>query len=597
MRVPYRIVDTLAEVVKQLDPSLPLAIDSETLGFYGEFRLIQFYQRHLNEVLIVEWPDAFQFLAMFNSFEQVYHNAHYDITTTQVQAGMHTYIPAKFECTFLASRLALPDKESYSLDNVMSYVLGYDPYTRQGLNKSGLQKSDWSKKILSDDQLVYAATDVFYLLDVYDAVSSAFEDTNYQLDKSTLKSCWLFQWHGMPVDLDRLEAKLVENETIIKQAKSPINVNSYKQVRDYLGIDASDDLFLAELEIKGDEKAKLVRKVRKLRKQNSFMEKFKRTMTDSGRILGKFKPSARSGRLTSDDQNLQQLPRALKGLFGVRKDSGRILVYVDYPQLELRTIAAIVNCAAMIDLFREGKDLHTFTADFIFGSYDQVLAACDGDEEEAKTIYKRNRQIAKTCNFSLLYGGGIRMFISILIKTAMILLTEREGNTARKKWRMLWREIFAWQERGISDWKKGKMGATPLGRKYKANRMTDHLNIENQGAGAEVAKLALHYFMRDCFSQYPKEWNVLICDFIHDSFILEVPDDPVIYEQISHDLARCAQLAWFEMSKCFKVKDVPMPINIGVDYNWGDIENDDHENVYDYTLDAYATFGEANAEV
>lgn len=597
MRTPYRIVDSLAEAVKLLDPSKPLAVDSETLGLYGKFRLIQFYQRHLDEVLIVEWPNAFEFICALNSFHHVYHNAHYDITTTQIQGGMTTYVPKHVDCTFLLSRLAFSDKHAFSLDDVMTYVLGYDPYTRQGLNKKGLQKSDWKKAVLSDDQLVYAATDVYYLLDVYDQVEQYKDNTNYQLDMSTLNSCWLFQWHGMPVDLDRLEAKMSENNDVIKQTKMPINVNSYQQVRSYLGTEESDDLFLARLEVEGNEKAKLVRKIRSLRKQNSFMEKFKRTLTDSGRILGKFKPSARSGRLTSDDQNLQQLPRKLKKIFGVKPDSGRILVYVDYPQLELRTIAAIVNCAAMIKLFREGKDLHTYTADFIFGTYEQVLDMCEGDEEAAKVMYKRNRQIAKTCNFSLLYGGGISMFIGILIKTAMVLLTERESNVVRKKWRQLWREIYAWQERGIAAWKKGKQGSTPLGRKYSAQRMTDYLNIENQGAGAEVAKLAMHYFMRDHFHSYPKEWDVKLCNFIHDSFILEVPDEPEVYEQVSFDLARCCQLAWFEMSKCFAVKDVPMPINIGVGYNWGDIEDEEQENVYDYALEPYAMLEEANADV
>lgn len=591
MRTPYRMVDTLAEAVSFIDGSLPLFVDTEGLGLYKKTRLLQLYQAEWDAVIMVPWVEEFEVLTLLNNYHQVYHNAHYDLTTFQEQSKMFAYVPPNYDCTLLLSRLAIPDKEEYSLDAVMSYVLGYDPYDRQGLNKKALQKSNWKRDNLSDDQLAYAATDVYYMPQVWEAVCGAREDTSYKLDKHTLTYCLKFQWEGMPVDMKRLNSKLSSLNKEIKEANAPINVNSYQQVRSFLDTTESDDLALARMEISGNDKAKLVRAVRKKRKQVSFLEKFARLMV-SDRILGKFKPSARSGRLTSNDQNLQQLPRSLKEVFGVHPGEGRILLYADYPQLELRTICAIVHCTLMEQIFRDGTDLHTYTAEFIFGTMEAILAECDGDEEKAKKIWKRNRQIAKTCNFSLLYGGGINMFISILISAAGILIGEGEANRIRQKWRKLWKEIFGWQERGIKRWRAGQLGSTPLGRKYKAKRMTDYLNIENQGAGAECAKLALHYFMQDYHCNYPEDWDVKVCNFIHDSYILEVPDDPEVYKQIAEDLARCMQLAWFELSKCMKVKDLPMPINVAAGYNWGDIESDDVPNVFDYELEPYAMLKE-----
>lgn len=575
MKTPYILVGSLKEAIEQLDPSSELFLDTETVKLYGKIRLVQLYQKGMEHVLMVEWPNPFELFVSLTPFKKVLHNAHYDLTTIQ-ENSQYYQTPKNFECTFLLARLHFAEQEKFSLDDVMYYCLGFDPYERQGLNKAALQKSDWSKRVLTADQLLYAATDVYYLPQVWDQVKHKMDTISYKLDKHTLEYCLEFQWHGMPIDQARIAERIAKNSKAVAELNMPINVNSYQQVRKYLNCEASDDLALAKLELRGNEKAAAVRKTRKLLKQLSFLKKFK----EAGlRIRGKFKPSARSGRLTSDDENLQQLPRALKAMFGFSPDEGRVLLYADYSQLELRTVCAITACLLMADLYRKGADLHKYTAEFLFGATDDPVKA------------KWNRQVAKGCNFLLLYGGGVPMFVDVLIKQMMIWLQESEASVLRVRWRKLWREVYAWQEKGITDWRKGRLGSTPLGRQYLAKMMTDQLNIENQGAGAEVAKLALHYFMRDKYSSYPKEWNVLVCDFIHDSYILEAPNDPELYKVVAKDLAECMQLAWFEMSKCFKIKDLPMPVKVAVGYNWGDIEDEDIPNLYDFSLEPMAMYG------
>lgn len=575
MKTPYKVYSTLVDAFEMIRGDEPVFLDTETCGFYGKVRLLQMYQPHLDHVVLVEWPSLFEMMAMLGGFHNVYHNAHYDVTTMQEQSETR-WVPKALDDTFLLARLAFPQKEKFDLESVMTYAVGYDPYDRQGLDKKKLQKSKWDVLSLSEEQYLYAATDVYYMPQVWEAVNCMLDDPSYRLDMLVLHRCLDFQWNGMPVDKHKLFDLYETNEAKIKEVNVPINVNSWQQVRPYIGEEQSDDIALATFALRGNTKANDVRTVRKLRKQNSFLDKFD-TMDD--RIYGKFKPSARSGRLTSNDQNLQQLPRSTKGVFGYPSDSGRVLIYADYAQLELRTICAITVCTAMEQLFRDGADLHGFTAEMIFG----------------ENWTKAQRQLSKTYNFSFLYGGGIAMLITILIKTANVLMSEREATRDRKRWRNLWREIFAWQERGIRAFQQGRLGSTPMGRKYKAKMMTDQLNIENQGAGAEVAKLALHY-LGPTLDEWAKQ-DVYLVNFIHDSFIIDCPDDPEIYQPVAKKLAEAMQEAWFEMSKLYKIKDLPMPVEVKVGYNWGDIENDDIKDLWAYELEGMAMLERVNATV
>lgn len=546
--VPFKIVP-LQEVL--CCTSKPLFFDTETCGLYGKVRLAQFYQAGDEAVQLVEWPDQFQLMLLLNKHEVVMQNAHYDITVLQQETSTR-WIPERFQDTFLLGRLAFPKLDKYDLDTLIKHVTKKEVY--KGLDKKKLQKTKWAVAHLTQEQLIYAATDVYYMPELYEMIKHKEEDFNYTLDILTLRYCLDFQWNGMPVDKDRVNAQIAKNDEAIAAINMPINVNSWQQVRPYIGEDESDALALAKFALKGNEKAKNVNTVRKLIKQNSFLKKYL-NKSDDGNYYGKFQPSARSGRLTSKDDNLQQLPRKTKGCFGVKEG---YIIYADYAQLELRTICAITACMLMAEKFRAGEDLHDFTTEMIFG----------------KGFTKRQRQLTKTANFNFLYGGGVPVFINILIKDADLWIEEREGYSLRKRWRNLWKEIYKWQEKGIAAWKKGKIWATPLGRQYTGKLMTDQLNIQNQGAGGEVAKLALHYMMKEKAAQDLP--TAQLRNFIHDSYIwsADTLDEAKVVAQM---VADTMQEAWTEMSKLFAIKDLPMPVNVRVGKNWGDIEDDNFE--------------------
>lgn len=547
-------ISTLDAVLAQIDPSKPLALDTETIGLYGKIRLAQFYQQHWDKVLIVDKPDPLQlFIALTTQIKDVtlvLQHGNYDVSVIQKNTGSR-YIPANFEDTFYLARLAYPALDSFSLDQLMEVVLGFDPYKKHGISKSALQKSDWKVAVLRDDQLAYAAIDVYYLLDVYEHVKNFRDDISYKLDIHATRKALDFQNNGMPIVRSIIEDQYSQNVQAVKALDVPINVNSWQQVRPYVNGD-SDALALATMALQGNTRAERVLKAKRFLKQNSFMDKWLEAEDD--RIYGHFAPSARSGRFTCSSDNLQQLPRKLKHCFGFEPDDGRVLLYADYPQLELRTIAAIVKEQKLIELFKQGGDPHGYVAQQLFGP----------------NWTKDHRQVVKTYNFNLLYVGGATMVQSILIRDFNtwrdLDLIARE----RRAWLRAWPAINNWQQEVVRSHRRKTLRSTPFGRRYLGKRVTDHANIENQGFGAEVAKLALHYMYDDLVANEAK-----LCNFIHDSYIVEMPKDETVNRKVALIMKEAMIEAWTEACKMVAVKDIPMPAEVACGYNWGNIEQDD----------------------
>ena len=116
----YQIV-TVDKVEASVDFDAPLFLDTESVELYGKTRLVQIYQEAWDHVLMVEHPSEVWIQDLMSRGESVFHNAHYDITTMQQNAG-NRFIPERFVDTFLAARLAFPRADGYTLDEVMTHV-------------------------------------------------------------------------------------------------------------------------------------------------------------------------------------------------------------------------------------------------------------------------------------------------------------------------------------------------------------------------------------------------------------------------------------------------------------------------------------------
>lgn len=518
-----------------------IAFDCETTGLEPEFDRVTLAQYKVNDgpVRLLHNPDPNELHSILDSADIIIgHNLQFDFSFID-------YVPQSvdhWDDTFLLSRVQDFKEDKHSLDAVLQRKLGYDPY--EGMDKKKLQKSDWSNPNLTKEQLKYATIDVDYLHTLYNFFKPSVLNPVYRFDKKSAVDGMLIGQHGLPVLHDEVVAELQTQLDLYNAAceELPVNPNSPKQVSQLLRSASTGDRVLAEMIAEGNEAAKHVRTARSAKKYAGFLEK----LLKYARFYGTLKPHARSGRFTSSNENLQNLPRDTKRFIG-HKDN--VLISADFAQLELRTIACLAEDLNMIKLFREGKDLHNYVAESVFGP----------------NYTKRDRQIAKTLSFSLLYGAGAATVREMLIQQTGIVLSEQEVQTLKRDWLNTFPDIAAWQKAGWYNHDNGVPATTPHGRKAVSKRFTDHLSIINQGAGAEVARIALHVIMKNL----PKGAELI--NYVHDSYLVECPNDPAIYKAACKVVYDGMAYGWHRAP--FDKHGVPMPIDVAVAHNWKDADS------------------------
>ena len=141
----------------------------------------------------------------------------------------------------------------------------------------------------------------------------------------------------------------------------------------------------------------------------------------TGRIHYDVRQTVETGRISISNPNLQQIPVLVEWkLTGDKKvdkdilsrngfrecfvaDEGYQFLIYDYSAQELRVAASISLDQLMLQAFKQGKDLHSFSATLMYHEdYDTFVEQIKSGNKDAK----RKRQEAKLVSFGSLYGSG-----------------------------------------------------------------------------------------------------------------------------------------------------------------------------------------------
>ncbi|EHA6958151.1 DNA polymerase I [Vibrio parahaemolyticus] len=224
---------------------------------------------------------------------------------------------------------------------------------------------------------------------------------------------------GVLIDDMKLSAQSVEIAARLEEleqkayeiAEQEFNMNSPKQLQAILfekmglpvvkktpsGTPSTNEEVLQELALDYP-LPKLILEYRGLAKlKSTYTDKLPKMINPStGRVHTSYHQAVTAtGRLSSTDPNLQNIPirneegRRIRQAFVA--PAGYKVLAVDYSQIELRIMAHLSGDQALLDAFRDGKDIHAATAAEIMGVFiDQVSS--------------EQRRRAKAVNFGLIYG-------------------------------------------------------------------------------------------------------------------------------------------------------------------------------------------------
>lgn len=241
-----------------------------------------------------------------------------------------------------------------------------------------------------------------------------------------------------------------------------------------------------------------------LKADSTFGSSFQ-THLRSSRLHSKYKLNGCiTGRLTSSDPNLQNIPRTVEYRRLFNTSPGFVLVIGDFSQVELRVAAVLARDQVMMECYRNREDLHTLTACTILGIGKNTVSA-------------EQRHLAKAVNFGILYGQGARGLAKYCKANYEVTIKEDEARQYIAKFHSQFQGLSSWQAQVLAS----STTATPLGRVRGFTGYSDNekLNMPIQGGAAEVMLLALVYSHRAV-----RKLGAVIVNIVHDELVIETPE-------------------------------------------------------------------------
>ena len=279
----------------------------------------------------------------------------------------------------------------------------------------------------------------------------------------------------------------------------------------------------------------------------------------TGRVHTSFNQTGSvTGRLASSDPNLQNIPTRTELGHKVREgfvaEPGKVLLSVDYSQIELRIAAHMANDESMLAAFRNGQDIHATTAAAIFNvPLDQVT--------------KDQRRHAKAINFGLIYGMGV---FGLMQGTG---LTRSEAENFIKEYFTDFpgvknyldniRKVAA--EQGYVETMLGRKRYFPelkqaANQQVRARAEREAINSPIQGSAADIMKLAM-LKLPDALKKAGLKSQILLQ--VHDELVLECPEK---------ELEETAKVTQEVMKGAYKLS-IPLETDAAVGKNWGQLHD------------------------
>ena len=421
------------------------------------------------------------------------------------------------------------------------------------------------------------------LLNCYDILVEQLKDKDLikvldEIEMPLIEILSAMEKKGIKIDPDYFEKYGAELETslasleksIFEIAEGEFNLNSPKQLAEVLffklnlppvkktktGYSTNEEV-LETLRQNGAEIASYILDYRKLAKlKNTYVDSIPKLRDENNRIHTTFNQIGTvTGRLSSSDPNLQNIPvksdEGIKIRQGFIANEGCVLMGIDYSQVELRVLAQLSGDENLRNAYKHNADLHSLTARKLF------------DIPESEEVTREQRTIAKTINFSIIYG-----------KTAYGLSKElgispKEAGEYIDKYFNQYPKVKDFEREIVELTEKNGYTETYFGRR----RIIDGINSKNKNVKNQAERMAVNSVIQGTAAEIIKKVMIEIYKYIkdkegislllqvHDELIFEIEKDKVdLYKNDIENLMR----------NSVKFKDVPLEINTNIGVNWAE---------------------------
>lgn len=459
--------------------------------------------------------------------------------------------------TILMSYVYNPTREKHGL-KILSEEILKNPYPHYKDVVFGRNRMTLNKQPIEITS-TYCANDVKATYDLYTYFNRRLTTSQRAIlnnvELPLMKLLFKMEELGIQVDvkyLQKLEKEFdgMINEVVNRIGAKDVNLNSPKQVKEWLEgygikLKSTDKKFLSEHTNKFPIKDLLeYRELQKL--QTTYVQ----PLQESERCKTEFNQLINTGRLSSRNPNLQNIPtktergNLLRKAFVAKKD--HILLDFDYSQIEYRLLAHFTQEPILLEAYKNGKDIH----------------------QETAGLLGVGRYVGKTLNFAAIYGAQAKKIAQTVNSSKEGPLTNEQAEEFLKKYWQKLPRVKYWSEKTKEEAKSKKAFRTLSGQYYplagidSSDRLIrwhaerQAVNGTIQGSAAYIIKLAM--------LELEKQKYVPVLQ-IHDELLFEEKQCFCDFDNCRHDdvIRNISNI----MENVVKLS-VPLVVECGIGINW-----------------------------
>ena len=589
----YKLIENVEDAQKLCDFLLTkhfLSLDTETTStnaIDAELVGLSFSVKEKEAWYVAVPANREEALRIVNIFKPLYENPEilkigqnikYDL---EVLAHYGIELKGELWDTMIAHYLIQPELH-HNMDYMAEVYLNYQTiHIDELIGPRG--KNQKSMRDLSPTQVYeYAAEDADITLRLKNVLEPKLKEADvehlfYEIEMPLVRVLAEMEMNGVLIDTDSLKEtselftrRLKELEQrIYELAGEEFNIASPKQVGDILfsklqiiekpkktktGQYVTNEETLQTLRTKHEIVEKILehRGLKKL--MGTYVDALPKLINPrTGHIHTSFNQTiTATGRLSSSDPNLQNIP--IRGEDGkeIRKafipEPGCQFFSADYSQIELRVMAHLSEDENMIEVFREGKDLHAATAATIY-------------KKDISEVSRDERTKSKRANFGIIYG------ITVFGLAERLEIDRGEARQLIDGFFQTFPQVHDYMERSKEIVRQKGYAETVFHRRRYLPDIHSHnatvrgfaernaINAPIQGSAADIIKVAMVRIYRR-----------MKAEGLKSKMILQVHDE-LNFSVVPEEKERMERLVLEEMQGAFALK-VPLIADAGWGENW-----------------------------